>query len=92
MPHHRHSVPAQDEPLNIGEVKRGLAVGVMRIGLLIIASKQPAEKSTALFCRRRVSVVGLGHGIIPVPHSFAAGLDACYPAAEDGDLLSAIRA
>jgi hypothetical protein len=88
MPHRRHSVPAEDEPLNIGEIQRDLGVCVR----VRFASKQPAEKSPARFFRWRMSVVGLGHGVGPIPQSLATGIEAYYPATVDGDLLSAIKA
>jgi hypothetical protein len=73
MPHHRHSVPAQDKSLNICEIQRGLAVS----GRRRFASKQPAEKSAALFCGRRGSIVGSAHGIVLIPYSLTTGIDAC---------------
>ena len=53
MPHHRHSVTAQNDPLNVGEVKRGLFQS-SRIAMMLFMPepiKDPVKKTVALFHR-----------------------------------------
>jgi hypothetical protein len=68
MPHHRHSVATQDKPLNIGEIQRGLGIRMLMPIRRRTTSEQPANKPPTLL-RRRMSVVVLTHGIIPIPRS-----------------------
>src|SRR5258706_15810044 len=62
MPHHRHSVTAKNEALNITEVER-----VLRPRSLVLASpEQTAKESAAFFCLWRVSLVARDHCISPI--------------------------
>jgi hypothetical protein len=55
MPHHRHSVTAENEPLNVCEVKRRIFRRWIAIGLLMFrqrSAKPSANKPRALHRRR----------------------------------------
>src|SRR5208283_784670 len=72
MPHHRHPVTAQDEPLNVGKVERGLFCynrirsRTLRVGM----PEYTPEQSSTFFLLRRLLFIGFSHSISPAKDSF----------------------
>src|ERR1700739_413342 len=72
MPYHRHPVTAQDEPLNVGKVERGLFCynrirsRTLRLGM----PEYTPEQSSTFFLLRRLRFIALAHCISPAKDSF----------------------
>ncbi|WP_154071341.1 hypothetical protein [Bradyrhizobium lablabi] len=70
MPHHRHLVTAEDEALNIAEVKRAprsrSGMGISSRNFIFHSAEKTAKKSLAAFFRlSRPCLVGLTHRASP---------------------------
>jgi len=67
MPHPRHPVTAEDEPLNVtqveGDLRTRARMGIRPLDLMTISSEQTVEESPTFFFLRRVYLGVRDHGV-----------------------------